>query len=128
MLSKRREASLQDAARRPRRCDRGVSFANPHSLLPIFTTASPSALATGHKLGDAGDFSNTIPTGFRVGAAGGKPFVLAYWSRDPDGTQHGQGNSLGQVTPGSTARPRSPRSAVPAAIWRGCGRPWPISG
>src|SRR5262245_1594138 len=27
--------------------------------------------------------------------AAGKPFVLVYWSRDPDGTQHNQGDSLG---------------------------------
>ena len=30
----------------------------------------------------------------------GKPFVLVFWSRDPDGTQHNQGDSLGQFTPG----------------------------
>jgi hypothetical protein len=29
-----------------------------------------------------------------------KPFVLVYWSRDPDGTQHGQGDSLNVLTPG----------------------------
>jgi arylsulfatase A-like enzyme len=29
-----------------------------------------------------------------------KPFVLVLWSRDPDGTQHNQGDSLGQLTPG----------------------------
>ncbi len=29
-----------------------------------------------------------------------KPFVLVYWSRDPDGTQHGQGDSLNSLTPG----------------------------
>ncbi len=23
-----------------------------------------------------------------------KPFVLVFWSRDPDGTQHNQGDSL----------------------------------
>jgi hypothetical protein len=32
--------------------------------------------------------------------ARGKPFVLIYWSRDPDGTQHGHGDSLNQLTPG----------------------------
>jgi len=30
----------------------------------------------------------------------GKPFVLVFWSRDPDGTQHNQGDSLGAFTPG----------------------------
>lgn len=30
----------------------------------------------------------------------GKPFVLVFWSRDPDGTQHNQGDSLNAPTPG----------------------------
>ena len=30
----------------------------------------------------------------------GKPFVLLYWSRDPDGTQHNQGDSLNRLVPG----------------------------
>jgi hypothetical protein len=30
----------------------------------------------------------------------GKPFVLVFWSRDPDGTQHNQGDSLGRLVPG----------------------------
>jgi hypothetical protein len=29
-----------------------------------------------------------------------KPFLLVYWSRDPDGTQHAQGDSLNTLTPG----------------------------
>ena len=29
-----------------------------------------------------------------------QPFVLVFWSRDPDGTQHNQGDSLNEVTPG----------------------------
>jgi hypothetical protein len=29
-----------------------------------------------------------------------QPFVLVFWSRDPDGTQHNQGDSLNAVTPG----------------------------
>ena len=29
-----------------------------------------------------------------------KPFVLVFWSRDPDGTQHNQGDSLNQLVPG----------------------------
>lgn len=28
------------------------------------------------------------------------PFALVYWSRDPDGTQHNQGDSLDSLTPG----------------------------
>jgi hypothetical protein len=30
----------------------------------------------------------------------GTPFVLVFWSRDPDGTQHNQGDSLNRLTPG----------------------------
>ena len=32
--------------------------------------------------------------------ARGKPFVLVFWSRDPDGSQHNNGDSLNTVTPG----------------------------
>jgi hypothetical protein len=38
----------------------GVNFANSHSLFPTFTTANASAIATGHYLGDTGDYSNQI--------------------------------------------------------------------
>jgi arylsulfatase A-like enzyme len=41
----------------------GVSFANSHSLFPTFTTANASAIATGHYLGDTGDYSNQIYIG-----------------------------------------------------------------
>ena len=50
--------------------DKGVNFKNPHSLFPTFTTANASAMATGHFLGDTGDFSNTIYTGFASVPAG----------------------------------------------------------
>ncbi len=32
--------------------------------------------------------------------AEGKPFLIVFWSRDPDGTQHAQGDSLNTLTPG----------------------------
>src|SRR5579872_2924790 len=55
----------------------GVDLRNGHALFPIFTTANASAMATGHMLGDTGDFSNTIYAGFGVpGAAGSStPFL-----------------------------------------------------
>ncbi len=55
----------------------GVSLRNSHSLFPTFTTANASGLATGHQLGDTGDFSNTIYAGFPVPGAGGTstPFL-----------------------------------------------------
>ncbi|MEH2563317.1 alkaline phosphatase family protein [Bradyrhizobium sp. AZCC 2289] len=57
--------------------DKGVNFKNSHSLFPTFTTANASAMATGHYLGDTGDFSNTIYTGYPVEQVGGTvvPFL-----------------------------------------------------
>ncbi len=51
--------------------ERGVAFPNSHSMFPTFTTANASAMATGHYLGDTGDFSNTIYVGFPVPSAAG---------------------------------------------------------
>ena len=44
----------------------GVNFINSHSLFPTFTTANASAIATGHYLGDTGDYSNQIYIGHPV--------------------------------------------------------------
>jgi arylsulfatase A-like enzyme len=57
--------------------DTGVNFANSHSLFPTVTTANGSAIATGHFLGDTGDFGNSIYSGFPVAAANGivTPFI-----------------------------------------------------
>lgn len=59
--------------------DKGVNFANPHSMFPTFTMPNASAMATGHFLGDTGVFSNTIFTGYPVLRAGGSvtPFIEA---------------------------------------------------
>ncbi len=55
----------------------GVRFENSHSIFPTFTTANASTMATGHLLGDTGDFSNTIFSGFKVPASNGSvtPFL-----------------------------------------------------
>ncbi len=44
--------------------EKGVFFQNSHALFPTFTTPNASAIATGHYLGDTGDFSNTVYTGY----------------------------------------------------------------
>lgn len=41
----------------------GVDFRNSHSVFPTFTTANASAIATGHGLGDTGDYSNVLYPG-----------------------------------------------------------------
>ncbi len=53
----------------------GVFFSNSHSLFPTFTTANASAIATGHQLGDTGDFSNTIFSGYPVYNTGNFGFL-----------------------------------------------------
>src|ERR1700749_4875279 len=77
-------ASTVDLAPAPtfaRLRQQGVNFANSHSLFPTFTTANASAFASGHHLGDTGDFSNTIYAGFAVKAAGGT--VTPFLESDP---------------------------------------------
>lgn len=44
----------------------GVHFENSYSLFPTVTTANASAIATGHRLGDTGDFSNGLYVGFQI--------------------------------------------------------------
>ena len=65
----------------------GVSFVNSHSLFPTFTTANASAIATGHYLGDTGDFSNTFYIGqpiFLSGNFGRPPGTYSpYIENDP---------------------------------------------
>src|SRR5580704_3564726 len=48
----------------------GVNFVNSHSLFPTLTTANASAIATGHQLGDTGDFANTLWIGYPVFQSG----------------------------------------------------------
>src|SRR5216683_3178498 len=77
----------------------GVRFTNTHSLFPTFTTANASTMATGHLLGDTGDFSNTIYTGYKVPVAGYSftPFL----ENDPviaDVDEHFGGNYLDEET------------------------------
>src|SRR5580692_12002586 len=79
--------------------DQGINFKNPHSLFPTFTTPNASAMATGHYLGDTGDFSNTIYTGFPVPGAGES--LTPFLESDPvlgDVDEHFEGDYLDEVT------------------------------
>jgi hypothetical protein len=78
---------------------RGVRFTNTHSLFPTFTTANASGMATGHMLGDTGDFSNTIYTGFQVPGAGKS--LTPFLESDPvlgDVDEHFAGDYLNEET------------------------------
>src|SRR5271170_1440736 len=79
--------------------DCGVNFKNSHSLFPTFTTANASAMSTGHYLGDTGDFSNTIYTGYPVAPAAGT--VTPFLESDPvlhDVDEHFGGDYLNEET------------------------------
>ncbi len=54
----------------------GVDFADSHALFPTLTTPNASAIATGHGLGDTGDFAN-------VGYVGQPPLAPAFLSLTP---------------------------------------------
>lgn len=44
----------------------GVDFSNSHAVYPTLTTANASAIATGHFLGDTGNYANTLYVNFPV--------------------------------------------------------------
>ena len=77
----------------------GVSLRNSHALFPTFTTANASAMATGHMLGDTGNFSNTICAGFEVPGAGNS--LTPFLENDVvlgDIDEHFAGNYLNEAT------------------------------
>ena len=77
----------------------GVTLRNAHALFPTFTTANASAMATGHMLGDTGDFSNTIYAGFQVPGAGNT--LTPFLENDVvlgDVDEHFSGNYLDEAT------------------------------
>ena len=83
----------------------GVWFANSHSIFPTFTTANASGMATGHYLGDTGDFSNTIYAGFPVAAAAGS--ATPFLESDPvllELSRHLGGSYLNEETVMAAAR------------------------
>ncbi len=85
--------------------ERGVRFTNTHSLFPTFTTANASGMATGHLLGDTGDFSNYIYSGFPVPSAANS--VTPFLENDPvlgDVDAHFAGNYLNETTILAAAR------------------------
>lgn len=83
----------------------GVHFSNSHSLFPTFTTANASAIATGHGLGDTGDFGNALWVGYptfdtgNFGLAPGTP--VPFLENDQvlsDMADHYSGDYLGETT------------------------------
>lgn len=85
--------------------NQGVHFSNSHSVFPTFTTANGSVIATGHGLGDTGDFSNVFWPGFATfdtgnfGLVPGTPVPFVESDRIlADLAGHFGGNYLGSDT------------------------------
>ncbi len=79
--------------------DKGVNLRNSHSLFPTFTTPNASAMATGHYLGDTGEYGNTIYIGFPVPGAGDS--LTPFMESDPvlgDVDAHFAGDYLDETT------------------------------
>jgi len=53
----------------------GVDFTNSHSLFPTVTTVNASAIATGHYIGDTGNFGNALYTGVPMISMNGAPLA-----------------------------------------------------
>jgi arylsulfatase A-like enzyme len=91
----------------------GIDFRNSHSLFPTVTTANASAIATGHYLGDTGDYGNSIYVRFPVASAQGAftpfiqdNFVLAELNR------HMGGNFLAEKSLMASLREKGYATAV----------------
>lgn len=101
----------------------GVHFRNSYSVFPTFTTANASAIATGHALGDTGDFSNTIWVGHATydsgnfGQQAGTP--VPFIENDQvigDLDAHNGGNYLGEDTLLAMARAHGYNTAAVGKI------------
>ncbi len=87
--------------------DQGVNFKNSHSLFPTFTTANASALATGHQLGDTGNYSNTFYVGRPIESADGSVTPTVNNNRvRAELDQHFGGDYLNEETVLKAARAR----------------------
>ncbi len=84
----------------------GVNFVNSHSLFPTVTTPNASAIATGHYLGDTGDFANTLFLGYPGLPSTGRAATHAIESDSsiPYMNDHFGGNYLNEDSLIATAR------------------------
>jgi arylsulfatase A-like enzyme len=91
----------------------GVDFTNSHSLYPTVTTVNASAIATGHGIGDTGDFGNTIYVGQPMISLKGSP--LGFLENDTvldEMNQKFGGNYLGETTLIAAARAKGWQTAI----------------
>src|SRR3984885_11348715 len=100
----------------------GVYFAQSHSLFPTVTTANASAIATGHRLGDTGDYGNYLYVGEKLGfPVGGMTAALEDDEALGLVNARHHGNYLNETSLLAAARARGYRTAAvgkqgPAAV------------
>lgn len=102
----------------------GVDFANSHAVYPTVTTANGSAIATGHFLGDTGNYANTLYMGFPVKCSVDNAPVITFVEDDcvlRQVKEHFGSGYLGQTTLIQAARQAGYNTVVmgktgPAAI------------
>ena len=91
----------------------GVDFTNSHSLYPTVTTVNASAIATGHYIGDTGDFGNTLYVGQPMISLKASP--LGFLEDDTvldEMNQKFGGNYLGETTLIAAARAKGWQTAI----------------
>ncbi len=93
---------------------KGVDFANSHALYPTVTTTNGSALATGHLIGDTGNFGNTIYVGPQPFPAPSNALVGDFEDDAMLGlmNQHFAGNYLGEMSLLQAARAKGYMTAA----------------
>jgi arylsulfatase A-like enzyme len=91
----------------------GVDFTNSHSLYPTVTTVNASAIATGHGIGDTGDFGNTLYVGTPMVSL--KGLTLGFLENDTvldEMNQKFGGNYLDETTLLAAARAKGWQTAI----------------
>jgi arylsulfatase A-like enzyme len=91
----------------------GVDFTNSHSLYPTVTTVNASAIATGHGIGDTGDFGNTLYVATPMVSLKGS--TLGFLENDTvldEMNQKFGGNYLGETTLLAAARAKGWQTAI----------------
>lgn len=91
----------------------GVDFTNSHSLYPTVTTVNASAIATGHGIGDTGDFGNTLYVGTPMASLKGS--TLGFLENDTVLSEMNQkfgGNYLNETTLLAAARAKGWQTAI----------------
>jgi len=91
----------------------GVDFTNSHSLYPTITTVNASTIATGHGIGDTGNFANTLYLGQPMTSLKGSP--LGFLENDTvlaEVNQKFGGNYLNETTLLAAARANGWQTAI----------------